>query len=95
MTPAVTATSAAALMIACAAEVAAQTSAAISDTSIRPAEITCQELLSATEQERASIVYFIAGYQAAMEQASGQPGGSADVTGAATSWVWEHRSDQQ
>src|SRR5688572_388834 len=73
-----TSTGATALMIAFAAEVSAQPNPALSDTSIRPADITCQDLMTASEEERAAVVYFIAGYQAGMEQ--GTPVGSATTT---------------
>lgn len=44
---------------------AAQTSPAIGETSLRPTEITCADLMAASEDERSGLVYFLAGYSAA------------------------------
>ena len=75
-----TSTAALALTLSLAGSATAQTGTAIGDTSLRPTDITCQDLMSASEEERTGLVYFIAGYHAAMRQ-GGFGGGSASATG--------------
>ncbi|HWT31358.1 MAG TPA: HdeA/HdeB family chaperone, partial [Propylenella sp.] len=75
-----TSTAAAAFALSFAGSAEAQTGTAIGDTSLRPNDITCQDLMSASEEERTGLVYFIAGYHAAMRQ-GGFGGGSASATG--------------
>ena len=76
-----TATAATAFAIAAVAEISAQPNPALGDTSIRPADITCQDLMSAGEEERAGIVYFIAGYQAWTSQGPSADSGSSSSGG--------------
>src|SRR5687768_8222773 len=45
-----------------------QSAPALGETSIRPMEITCQDLTSASVEERSGMIYFIAGYSAAIQQ---------------------------
>src|SRR5918998_6617304 len=56
----------------------AQGSGALGESSLRPMEITCADLSGASEEERTGLVFFIAGYQAAMQQI----GAGMDMTGA-------------
>ncbi|HEX2257033.1 MAG TPA: HdeA/HdeB family chaperone [Afifellaceae bacterium] len=92
-----TSTAAVAVALSFAGGAAAQSGSALGETSLRPADITCQDLMSASESERAGLVYFIAGYHAAMQGGAtgdggagagggGQAsGGAADASGATTS----------
>ena len=61
-----TSTAALALALSFAGSAVAQSGSALGETSLRPSEITCQDLMAAGEEERAGLVYFIAGYHAAM-----------------------------
>jgi hypothetical protein len=53
------------------------------ETSLRPMDITCVDLTSAGENERSNLVFFIAGYKAAMEGDSGLGAATPTTTGSA------------
>lgn len=57
--------------------------AALGESSLQPMNITCADLTGASEEERTGLVFFIAGYQAAMEQAEGPGAGGAGAGGGA------------
>ena len=81
----ITSIAAAALLAICsAASASAQSSPTWSDAAVRPMEITCDDLAKSGDAERENMLFFIAGYQAAMEQAGhGIPSGK--MTGVDTS----------
>ncbi|HEX2257466.1 MAG TPA: hypothetical protein VHG92_12330 [Afifellaceae bacterium] len=64
------------LAFAFAGPAAGQEGTVFGDASLRPMDITCQDLLAATPEEQAGLVYFIAGYQAGFpgQQGAGQAG---------------------
>jgi len=66
------------------AAIAEGTGEVFSETSLRPLDITCADLTSAGETERSNLVFFIAGYKAAMEGDSGFGGATPATTGSAT-----------
>lgn len=54
----------------------AQDASALGESSLRPMDITCADLMGASEGERSGLVFFLAGYRAAMDQ-QGVIGGDA------------------
>ena len=49
----------------------AQDASALGESSLRPMDITCADIMGASEAERPGLVFFIAGYRAAMGQQGG------------------------
>lgn len=84
MTMIIKSAAAAILAFGSAGAASAQMASAWSDATVRPMEITCDDLINASEAERSNMLFFIAGYQAAMEQA-GQGIPSGKMTGVDTS----------
>jgi hypothetical protein len=60
----------------------AQEAGALGEGSLRPMDITCADIMGASEGERPGLVFFLAGYRAAMDQ-QGAMGASAEAGAAA------------
>ena len=76
-------TTALAMLAPLAGSAGAQEASALGEASLRPMDITCADLMGASDAERPGLVFFIAGYRAAMDQQGAMPAGGEMADAAA------------